>query len=86
LTPGRRLNLLRSKSLTDEQIGNYRSIIAAFLNVAETTQPGTAARERIMRDIMSGHQQTYVDQLSSTASKSWSSPSAHDRPSLLCSL
>ncbi len=48
--------------MTENQIGDYRSIITAFLNVAETTQPGTAARERIMRDIMSGHKQPHIDQ------------------------
>jgi hypothetical protein len=56
------LALLRSSGLTENRIGNYRSIITAFLNVAETTRPGSPARERIMRAIMSGHQQSYVDQ------------------------
>jgi len=56
------LNLLKSKGLTDQQIGNYRSIITAFLNVAETTEPGSGARERRVAEILSGHQQPYIDQ------------------------
>jgi transcriptional regulator with XRE-family HTH domain len=56
------LAMLRSSGLTENQIGNYRSIITAFLNVAESTQPGTPARERIMREIIGGHQQSYIDQ------------------------
>jgi hypothetical protein len=38
------LNMLLSPGLTGDQIGNYRSIITAFLNVAETTIPGSPAR------------------------------------------
>lgn len=57
------LNMLRSSGLTENQIGNYRSIITAFLNLAETTLPATAARQRVMRDIMNGHQQPYIDQV-----------------------
>jgi hypothetical protein len=44
------------------RIGNYRSIIAAFLDVAVTTQLGTSAHERIMAEIPRGHQQPYIDQ------------------------
>jgi hypothetical protein len=56
------LNLLRSKGLTDQQIGNYRSIITAFLNVAETTEPGSTARTQRVEEIAHGHQQSYIDQ------------------------
>ncbi|MBM3331706.1 helix-turn-helix domain-containing protein [candidate division WOR-3 bacterium] len=56
------LAMLRSSGVTGNRIGNYQGIINAFLNVAEATQPGTAARERIIRDIVSGHQQSYIDQ------------------------
>jgi hypothetical protein len=56
------LNLLRSKDLTDQQIGNYRSIITAFLNVAETTEPGSAARAQRVEEIAHGHEQPYIDQ------------------------
>jgi hypothetical protein len=56
------LNLLRSAGLTENRIGNYRSIITAFLNVVETTQPGSAARERGVANIVSVHQQPYIDQ------------------------
>jgi transcriptional regulator with XRE-family HTH domain len=56
------LALLRSSGLTENRIGNYRSIITAFLNVAETTQPGSPARERIMAEILRAHQQPYIDQ------------------------
>ncbi len=55
------LALLRSSGLIENRIANYRGIINAFLNVAETTQPGTAARERIMAEILRGHQQSYID-------------------------
>lgn len=63
-----------------QKIGNYRSIITAFLNVAETTQPGTAARERIIRDIMRCQQQPVSTRLTSATSRSWSSPSATSGP------
>ncbi len=56
------LNLLRSSGLIGNRAGNYRSIITAFLNVAETTQPGSAARERGVANIVSVHQQPYIDQ------------------------
>ena len=56
------LNLLRSKGLTDQQIGNYRSIISAFLTVAENTQPGSTARDQGLADVFHSHQQPYFDQ------------------------
>jgi hypothetical protein len=56
------LNLLRHNGLTDQQIGNYRSIITAFLNVAETTEPGSTARAKRVEGIAHGHQQSYIDQ------------------------
>jgi hypothetical protein len=56
------LNLLKSKGLTDQQIGNYRSIITAFLNVAETTEPGSTARAQRVEEIAHGHAQSYFDQ------------------------
>ena len=56
------LNLLRSKGLTENQIGNYRSIITAFLNVAETTETGSTARAQRVKEIVRGHQQSYIDQ------------------------
>ena len=72
------MDLLESKGLTENQIGNYRSIIAAFLNVTEKTQPGTAARERIMRDIMSGTNSPTSTRPSSAVSRIWSSLSVLD--------
>jgi hypothetical protein len=56
------LAMLRSSHLTANQIGNYRSIITAFLNVAETTQPGSPARDRVVQTILSVHQQPHIDQ------------------------
>ena len=56
------LNLLRSKGLAQNQIGNYRSIITAFLNVAETTEPASAARAQRLEEIAQGHKQSYIDQ------------------------
>lgn len=56
------LNLLRSKGLTSQQVGNYRSIITAFLNVAETTEPGSAARAQRVEEITRSHAQPYIDQ------------------------
>jgi transcriptional regulator with XRE-family HTH domain len=56
------LAMLRSSGLTANQIGNYRSIITAFLNVAETTQPGSPARDRVVQTILSVHQQPHIDQ------------------------
>jgi len=56
------LAMLRSAGLTENQIGNYRSIITAFLNVAETTQPGSPARDRMAQTILSVHQQPHIDQ------------------------
>lgn len=56
------LNLLKSKGLTDQQVGNYRSIITAFLNVAETTEPGSAARAQRVEEIVASHKQPYIDQ------------------------
>jgi transcriptional regulator with XRE-family HTH domain len=57
------LALLRSSGLTENRIGNYRSIITAFMNVAETTRPGSPARERIMAEILHVHVQPYIDQV-----------------------
>jgi hypothetical protein len=54
--------LLRSKGLTQNQIGIYRSIITAFLNVAEATEPGSAARTQRVEEIAHHHQQSYIDQ------------------------
>jgi transcriptional regulator with XRE-family HTH domain len=56
------LNLLRSQGLTKQQIGNYQSIITAFLNVAETTEPGSTARAQRVEEIARGHQQPHIDQ------------------------
>jgi transcriptional regulator with XRE-family HTH domain len=56
------LNLLRSKGLTDQQIGNYRGIINAFLIVAETTEPGSAARAKRIEEIAHGNEHPYIDQ------------------------
>ena len=57
------LNLLRSKGLIGQQIGNYRSIITAFLNVAETTEPGSTVRAQRVEEIAHSHQQPYIDQV-----------------------
>ena len=51
-----------SKGLTDQQIDNYRSVITAFLNVAETTEPGSTVRAQRIEEIAHGHQQSYIDQ------------------------
>ncbi|MBN2464846.1 helix-turn-helix domain-containing protein [candidate division WOR-3 bacterium] len=56
------LAMLRSSGLTENQIGNYRSIITAFLNVAETTAAGSPERDRMVQTILSVHQQPYIDQ------------------------
>jgi len=56
------LALLRSSGLTANQIGNYRSIITAFLNVAATTRAGSPERDRMMQTILSVHQQPHIDQ------------------------
>jgi len=56
------MNMLDSMSLTPQQLGNYRGLISAFLKVAETTPPGSPARERIIAEILRGHQQPYIDQ------------------------
>lgn len=48
--------------LTRQQIGNYRSIITVFMHVEKTAEPGSAARERGVTDIVSVHQQPHVDQ------------------------
>ena len=56
------LNLLKSQGLTEQQIGNYRSIITAFLNVAETTEPGSNARVQRIEEIAHGHAQPHIDQ------------------------
>jgi hypothetical protein len=56
------LNLLRLSGLTGNRIGNYRSIITAFLNVAGTTEPGSEARDRTVAEIVRVHQQPHIDQ------------------------
>jgi transcriptional regulator with XRE-family HTH domain len=56
------LNLLKSRGLTDQQVGNYRSIITAFLNVAETTEPGSTIRAQRVAEIARSHGQSYFDQ------------------------
>jgi hypothetical protein len=56
------MKLLRSKGLTENQIDNHRSIITAFLNVAETTEPASTARTRRVKEIAHVHEQPYIDQ------------------------
>ncbi len=56
------MNLLRSSGLTENQIGNYRSIITAFLNTAETTAAGSPQRDRMVQTILGVHQQPHIDQ------------------------
>jgi len=48
--------------LPQQQVGNYRSIITAFLNVAETTEPGSTARAQRIEEIAHGHAQPHIDQ------------------------
>jgi hypothetical protein len=45
-----------------QRIGNYRSIVTAFLNVAETTEPSSAARAQRVEEIAHHHEQSYIDQ------------------------
>lgn len=56
------LAMLRSSGLTEPQVGNYRSIITAFLNVADTSAAGSPERERMTQTILSVHQQPHIDQ------------------------
>jgi transcriptional regulator with XRE-family HTH domain len=56
------LGMLRSAGLAKPQIGNYQSIIIAFLNIAENSAAGSPKRERMIQDTLSLHQQPYIDQ------------------------
>ena len=56
------MNILRSTGLTPQKLGNYPSVITAFLTVAENTQPGSTARDQGLTDVFRSHQQPYFDQ------------------------
>ena len=56
------MNMLRSTGLTPQKLGNYPSVITAFLTVAENTQPGSTARDQGLTDVFRSHQQPYFDQ------------------------
>ena len=56
------MNMLRSTGLTPQKLGNYPSVITAFLTVAESTQPGSTARDQGLADVFHSHQQPYFDQ------------------------
>ncbi len=56
------MNMLRSTGLTPQKLGNYPSVITAFLTVAENTQPGSTARDQGLADVFRSHQQPYFDQ------------------------
>jgi transcriptional regulator with XRE-family HTH domain len=56
------MNMLRSTGLTPQKLGNYPSIITAFLTVAENTRPGSTARDQGLADVFRRHQQPYFDQ------------------------
>jgi len=56
------LNLLRSEGLNDQQIGSYRAKITAFLNIAESTEPGSPQRARRIEETVTSLPRPYVDQ------------------------
>ena len=56
------VNMLRSEGLTKQQLGNYVCFITFFLNVAETTDPKSAARDRRLEEILEGHRAPHRDE------------------------
>ncbi len=56
------MNLLKSRGLTENQTGNYRGLITAFTNVAETTEPDSALRAQRVEEIALRHEQPNIDQ------------------------
>jgi transcriptional regulator with XRE-family HTH domain len=56
------MNLLKSAGLSGSALGNYLVFITAFLNVAESTQPGSPQRAQRIEEIIHAIERPYLDQ------------------------
>ena len=56
------MNLLKSAGLSGSALGNYTIFITAFLNVAESTQPGSPQRAQRVEEVIHSMERPYIDQ------------------------
>ncbi|MCX6841822.1 MAG: helix-turn-helix transcriptional regulator [candidate division WOR-3 bacterium] len=56
------MNLLKSAGLSGGALGNYLIFITAFLNVAESTQPGSPQRTQRIEEVIHSMERPYIDQ------------------------
>ena len=56
------MNLLKSAGLSGSALGNYVIFITAFLNVAESTQPGSPQRTQRIEEMIHAIERPYIDQ------------------------
>ncbi len=56
------MNLLKSAGLSGGALGNYLIFITAFLNVAESTQPGSPQRAQRIEEVIHSMERPYIDQ------------------------
>jgi transcriptional regulator with XRE-family HTH domain len=56
------MNLLKSAGLSGSALGNYLIFITAFLNVAESTQPGSPQRAQRIEEMIHAIERPYIDQ------------------------
>jgi hypothetical protein len=56
------MNLLKSEGLHGSALGNYPSFITAFLNVAESTQPGSPLRAQRVEEVIHSLERPSIDQ------------------------
>jgi len=56
------MNLLKSAGLSGSALGNYLIFITAFLNVAESTQPGSPHRAQRIEEVIHSMERPYIDQ------------------------
>jgi transcriptional regulator with XRE-family HTH domain len=55
------MNLLKSAGLSGGALGNYLIFITAFLNVAESTQPGSPQRAQRIEEMIHAIERPYID-------------------------
>jgi transcriptional regulator with XRE-family HTH domain len=56
------MNLLKSAGLSGSALGNYTIFITAFLNVAESTPPGSPQRAQLVEEKIHSLERPYIDQ------------------------
>lgn len=56
------MNLLKSAGLNGNALGNYAIFITAFLDVAESTEPGSPQRAQLVEEKIHSLERPYIDQ------------------------